>query len=64
MTYRTLREIRTLDNSNNTLRFNRSLKDVGIRGLDQREPSKRVFVLMVGVGCVVLWAFLAAVLGL
>lgn len=63
MIYRTLREIKTLDRSNETLRWNRSLRDVGIRGLDQPEPKWPVRVACLVVGFTVSWIYLWLVLG-
>lgn len=65
-TFRTLREIRAQDRSNQTLRFNRSLRDVGLSGpIDDAHPTPGGFVGMVGaavVGSLMLYAFLVLVL--
>lgn len=65
MTSRTLRERQPTDPSLHTLRFNRSLRDAGIRDSLDDNPSPGGFVAMLLaaiIGAPLLWALLVVVL--
>ena len=65
MTYRTLREARVLrDNSNQTLRWNRSLKEAGIHRIDDDSPTPGALagILVAALISVAFWAIVAALL--
>lgn len=65
-TLREMRELRRLDPSNHTLRFNRTRREAGMHGDIDDSPGPQTFVALVGwgiVGALVLWVFLVVVLG-